>query len=569
MRVVLALAFLLLTPAAAWAQTATLSADRVKVGVGTAFTALLTVEGGSVGGAPRLRNVEGFDITSAGTETSMSLSQGRLSQSATYTFRVTPSEVGEITLGPFLVDVEGKRIESNAVTVRVVSRSVAAQSAKKRAPAEDWLIEADVTDREPFAGEAFVYRLRVGSAIRSREPGFGQLESAELTSEPNVRTGQRQYRKLIDSKTWTITEILVPLFGVEPGPATVEPVDAVLPVVVAGGGLFARTREVQLRSDPVEVTVRPLPTRDRPDDFSGAVGSFTLRATLEPRTLQAGETATLTMVLEGDGAARNPTLSLDLPASIRAYDEAPERIVQVTEDGVASRVVFRTALVPLEPGSFTLPPPEYPYFDPRVGRYATATAAEFTLEVGGTAVADTSVGAATALQPGKEQVELLGSDILPLHDPASPSRARPLGLTSPLVLLLLLLPFAGWGAGEVTAARRRSAGTEAGIRRGRAKDAKTALKDCRRAAAEDDWEAAEAALRRWLSARLERAGAGAALSPAEAASVVESHGAPGGLAKRLGTLLGRVEAARYGGAATGGLADALGDWLDDAHKEWS
>jgi len=568
MRFLLAFALFALSPAAAWAQTATLSTDRIKVGVGTTFEALLTVDG-EVASPPRLRNAEGFDISSAGTHTSMSLSQGRLQQSTTYTFRVTPAEVGEITLGPFLVKVGGKSIESNAVTVRVVSRSVAAQTSEKREPDQNWFIEADASDATPFEGEAFVFRVRVGSATRSRDPAFGQLQSESLTAEPNVSPDRRQFRKLIDSRTWTVTESLVPLFGVEPGTATVEPVDAVLPVVVAGGGLFARTREVELRSDAVDVAVRALPHAGRPDDFTGAVGRFSLRASLEPKRLQAGETATLTMVLEGDGAARNPKLALELPESIRAYDEDPERFVQASDEGLATRVIFRTALVPLEPGRVDLPAVSFSYFDPRTERYAVARTTPFTLDVGGTAVADAAVGTATALQPGKEQVELLGSDILPLHDPASPTRARPLGLTSPLILLFLLLPFAGWGVGEVTAARRRSAGTEAGIRRGRAKDAKAALKDAKKAADVDDWEAGEAAVRRWLSARLERAGAGAALSPGEAGDVARTHGAPPALATRLGTLLGRIEAARYGGAGTGGLADALADWLADAHKEWT
>jgi hypothetical protein len=569
MRRLLPLLICLLLPSVALGQTATLSTDRVKVAVGTPFDALLTVAGGVVEGSPRLSSVEGFDIVSAGTQTSMSLSQGRLEQSSTYTFRITAAKVGELSVGPFILRVAGKTLRSNTVDVRVVSRSVAAQSTKKDAPGENWFIEADTSDSKPFAGEAFVYRLRVGSATRSRDPSFGSLESAALTSEPNVRIGQRQFRKLIDSKTWTISEILVPLFGVEPGPATIEPVDAVLPVVLAGGGLFARTREVALRSEPLDVTVRALPREGKPDNFSGTVGSFTLRGSLEPQTLEAGETATLTLVLEGDGAARNPTIALELPDSIRAYDEDPERAVQADKDGVSSRIIFRTALVPLEPGKIEIPRVVFSYFDPRVEDYATAQSPPFTLTVGGTAVADTSVTAATGLQRGKEEVEVLGSDILPLHDPASPARTRPLGLSSPLVLLFLLLPLAGWGAGEATAARLRSAGSEAGLRRGQAKDAKAARKDAKLAAADDDWEGAEAAVRRWLSARLGRGGAGAALSPGEATTVLTGAGASDELAARLSKLLERIEAARYGGAATGGLAGALLEWLTDAEKEWT
>ena len=106
------------------------------------------------------------------------------------------------------------------------------------------------------------------------------------------------------------------------------------------------------------------------------------------------------------------------------------------------------------------------------------------------------------------------------------------------------------------------------MRRGRIKEAKQAVREARQAASDDDWAAAEAAVRRWLSARLERRGAGAALSPLEASDVLAEHGAPLELGAELGRLLGRIEAARYGGGTTSGLAGALADWLDTAQKEW-
>jgi hypothetical protein len=563
--VIAAMAASLVCASTAQAQTATLSADRSKVAVDTPFEALLTISGGSVQGTPRLGRNDGFQVTATGRETSVQMTRSRVERSTLFRYSITPTKIGKFTLGPFSSRVDGRILHSNTVTVTVVARG--ARTRGKAAPVENWFIEADVDDDRPFVGESFVYRLRVGSANRSRDPVWGSLESEALTAEPGVRIEPRQYRKLIDSRTWTVSEILVPLFGVEPGPAQIAPVEAVLPVVVAGGGLFARTRDVQLRSKGVRVTVRPLPAEGRPDDFSGAVGSFTLRSSLQPTSLQTGETATLTVVLEGDGAARNPSVDLQLPASLRAYDEDPKRSVTVNDDGLHTRVVFRKALVPLEPGRLELEPVTFSYFEPKTQRYVTAKTGPFTLTVGGAAIADVAV-TATGLQPGKSEVELLGSDILALHDPASTRRARPLGLTSPLILLLLLLPLASWGGSAVTKARRDSAGTEAGRRRSRVKEAKAARNDARKAAQADDWEGTEQALRRWISARLGRAGAGAALSPVEAPDVLRADGAPDDLADRLGALLGSVEAARYGGGSTGDLADALVEWLADAIKEW-
>ena len=108
--------------------------------------------------------------------------------------------------------------------------------------------------------------------------------------------------------------------------------------------------------------------------------------------------------------------------------------------------------------------------------------------------------------------------------------------------------------------------TDRGQRAARVKEARSAAKRARQAGREGDWEAADGALRAWLSARLERPGG--SLSPNDAASVLVDAGAPGGLATDLAALIGSIEEMRYGGGSAGDLAEDIGDWIDRAAAEW-
>ena len=114
--------------------------------------------------------------------------------------------------------------------------------------------------------------------------------------------------------------------------------------------------------------------------------------------------------------------------------------------------------------------------------------------------------------------------------------------------------------------RERFADTARGRETRRRSEAKQASKAARKAARSDDVEAAEAAVRTYLSNRLNQPGG--TLSPGEAASLLNLAGASGPLAQELERLLGWAEGARYGGASSEGLAEALGAWIARADKEW-
>ena len=549
----------LLVATTAWGQI-DISAERTILGLGERTTVDVTINGGSGNERPTLEVPAGLTAALVGQRSGFTLSRGRSTGQSTFTFAVTATGVGTHTLGPAKARLGSTSLVSETVEIKVV------KAAEVAAPADgawDWRnrrlrTRAWVSDETPYVGEAIVWTLEYGSAagrLYVRDEG---LDPGALSVEPGT-AGRWEYEMTMqDGFRVIVGTESVALFALEPEPTAVK---ADILVAANPSSLLPGPQE-KLSFAAVKVNPRALPA-GAPDGFGGDVGRFSLRTSLDTQTVRAGETATLSILIEGTGALRAPEVAIDLPEAVRVYDEDPDVQVSVVGQQVQSRARVQKTLVPLEPGSVRIPPVRFVYFDPDTERYETAMTRPLALEVTGDAVAEPQVARSDALAIPKEEVEILGSDILPLRTGDRLLGDDRVRLTSPLVLALLLLPLLGLGGLLTLDARSRAAGSDRGLRAARRKEAKRAVADARGASTLPE---VEAALRAWLGARLERDGG--TLSPGEAARVLIEAGAPPDEAQALTPLLERLEAVRFGGEAPGDLPSRLADWLDSIEGSW-
>ena len=99
------------------------------------------------------------------------------------------------------------------------------------------------------------------------------------------------------------------------------------------GRVPADRRDLVVRGAPLALTILPLPEEGRPPGFAGAVGRFTVSATVEPYNVDLGESLELSLSVVGEGQRGNPP-RLDLPGfhvrgvitrdAAFVYDVAPE-----------------------------------------------------------------------------------------------------------------------------------------------------------------------------------------------------------------------------------------------------
>lgn len=129
---------------------------------------------------------------------------------------------------------------------------------------------------------------------------------------------------------------------------------------------------VTLDTKPVTITVKPLPELNKPAGFNGAVGDFSVEATLANRILSAQDEGTLHVVVRGKGNL--PVVAapvVNWPAGIEAFDPTAKEEVNKTVAPMSGSKSFDYVFMPKRPGHYTIPAVSFPYFDPATQTYKT------------------------------------------------------------------------------------------------------------------------------------------------------------------------------------------------------
>jgi hypothetical protein len=162
---------------------------------------------------------------------------------------------------------------------------------------------------------------------------------------------------------------------------------------------------VKLKSKPVKLTVKSLPP-NAPASFNGAVGNFRLSSSLNKQATTTSEPLTLRVAISGKG---NLKLINDIEVNVPYEMEKYDPVINTQFNGLMSgSKTFEYLIMPRVPGTFTIPPVEFTYFNAEAGQYKTlrTEAYKVLVEKG---QGDTLI----AIGPGmnKEDVRLLNQDI--------------------------------------------------------------------------------------------------------------------------------------------------------------
>lgn len=169
------------------------------------------------------------------------------------------------------------------------------------------------------------------------------------------------------------------LFPTRAGEYVVPPAALLLPREGAGGTGVAWDT---LLTEPMPVSVVPVPRAPGISGYAGVVGRYRLEAGISPTRLAVGEAALLVVRILGVGNVR------DVPAPeigpIYGAEIAPGGDGAVVEirDGVVGGVrTFSWLVVPTEPGPLRIDPILFSYFDPYLGDFGQVASSELMLEV--------------------------------------------------------------------------------------------------------------------------------------------------------------------------------------------
>lgn len=133
----------------------------------------------------------------------------------------------------------------------------------------------------------------------------------------------------------------------------------------------------RLNTDPVRIEIMPLPERDVPPGFSGAIGSFDIEASSSPLKVMAGEAITVKAVITGTG-----NFSAIKSLGLEGSDLLKEYEPKLTPG--ENKLIIEQVLRPLSSDVTEVPAVGISFFDPEKGAYLTVKKGPFPVKVEGT-----------------------------------------------------------------------------------------------------------------------------------------------------------------------------------------
>lgn len=383
-----------------------------QVAVGEQFRLTYTinsddVEGFRAGNIPN--ELEVLMGPSTSRQSSFQMINGRTSSSSsiTYTYILSATDNGTFTIPPARATVNGKQISSNSIRIKVSGQaqghagsqrqqrqsSSGIRSAGTPISGSDLFIKVSanknrVHEQEPILLTYKVYTLVDLTSLNGKMPDLKSFYSQEIALPQQKKfTIENVNGKPYRTVTWSQYVMFPQMTGkLEIPPITFEGV-----VVQAnpdidpfeaffnGGSSYVEVKK-QIKAPGLSVEVLPLP--ERPANFSGGVGQFNIKASLDQTEVKANDPVTLRITVSGAGnmkLLKEPVVNF--PQDFDKYDAKQNEKTKLTANGLEGSITYEFLAVPRHQGTYDIPPVEFVYYDTRENAYKTLKTEALKLNV--------------------------------------------------------------------------------------------------------------------------------------------------------------------------------------------
>ena len=328
--------------------------------------------------------------------------------SITYTYIVSATKNGSFTIPPAHIVAGGKTIASNPITIKVSGSASSAHQQRQQRDDDDGAELRDagsqisgsdlfikvsanknrVHEQEPIVLTYKVYTLVSLTQLRGDMPDLKSFYTQEVDlpqqkSFSVERVNGRAYRTC----TWSQYVMFPQITGKLQIPSitfegivvqqnrNVDPFEAFF----NGGSGYIEVKK-KIVAPGIEIQVDPLP--QRPTNFSGGVGKFTISAQLDKTETKANDPVSMRVIISGTGnlkLLKQPVINV--PKDFDKYEPKVTDKTKLTSSGIEGSMIYDVLIVPRHQGKYEIPPVELTYFDTSENAYKTIKSEGFTLDV--------------------------------------------------------------------------------------------------------------------------------------------------------------------------------------------
>jgi hypothetical protein len=337
-----------------------------------------------------------------------------------FVFTLEALQPGKFIIPGARVLVNGKKLSSDDVTIQVLQAKTESPIDPENSdyilrPGEDpWqkirknLFLKLLVDRKTcLVGQPVTATFKLYSRLESRSditrnPGFYGFTVHDMVNlEDRVSEVEQVNGKLFD--VHTIRK--VQLYPLQAGKYTIDPMEVVNEVefskstvtkkteqeIIEGvvdkkfkkkAGEGTETFEITLSTNAVAINVNPLPEKNRPESFGGAVGNFSMRSSVEPSQLKANELGRLVITINGNGNFTQISApAVEWPQAVESFEPIVKEELDKLKTPLQGSRSFIFPFLSVKSGHYMLPGIRFSFFDPGAGQYKTLDTAPLGIDI--------------------------------------------------------------------------------------------------------------------------------------------------------------------------------------------
>lgn len=356
---------------------------------------IIIINGGNSSLRGEIPVVQGLEIEKNNPmpSTHVSIVNGKQEIRKSYGFTATPRKEGTYTVPAWTLSMDGENYTVPQATLKVVP------------PGEEFnnslFMKVLPEKTDVYVGESIptVVKLYLRGDISASILGEGINKTGDAFAQSDIPEQFQQRTETIEGQTYKVAMWPITLTPVKPGDHSVlytldlmvelpdqnrmrrrDPFDGF-------GSLFddmlgrRNRKELSLTSQEVIFNVKEIPTGNRPEGFTGAVGEFMTSTSLDTNTVKVGEPITLTVEMTGEGNFSR-ILAPEIPENenFKLYPSKTS-FEQAHDTGIHGTKKFEYIIIPKDDTITETPAIPFTYFDPDTKSFQDITIQSIPIQV--------------------------------------------------------------------------------------------------------------------------------------------------------------------------------------------
>jgi hypothetical protein len=348
---------------------------------------------------------------------------------------------GKFIIRGATVMVNGLFFKSDDAVIEVISKEEAIARAQKNENASEYFLRPGedpyekirqnlfmkvwVNKKNCYVGEPVTATFKLYSRLQSKSdivknPGFYGFSVQDIVNLDDHLSNT----ETINGKTFDVHIVrAVQLYPLQAGLFVIDPMEVMNKVEFSksivnkkteqeiregsveekeqSGNDNAFTYESSSSTEKIAIHVKPHPERNKPREFSGATGNFSINAALERNELGKNEEGTLIITIRGKGNfTQLPAPVIQWPAGIEGFDAVIKDSLDKTQTPLKGTRIFHFPFIAGKPGAYTVPGISLAFFDPDSNNYKTVFASTVQVKI-----TDVESGPAAVIQEIKNKAK--------------------------------------------------------------------------------------------------------------------------------------------------------------------